>query len=331
MIEIKAYSSHLEQKHIDFASKYWKKSRRITPEYIYWKFRGKQNEDLPSFILAIKEDKVIGQLGLIPFNVNVEGKVYESQWTCDLMVDNDYRGSGVAKLLYDFAHKQKQITFGSDPSPAASKSMKKAGYKSIKASYKFLFSLNLGGILKLKGLDLKLLNNIPNFYTYFFILYGKIRKQRFDTIGKLEYTKLNNSNDRDGFVSTVHDVDFINWRYEKFKNYYKGINTYSNKKGDSFSGYLADSTYFLTDFKIKNWLAFFDMMAQIIIKYKSQNLKIIRFAANDETRFNALWFFGFIKFRTRGEVIYYTDNNDLSDKIINKKFYYTYSDSDENI
>ena len=331
MIEIKPYSSHLEQKHIDFASKYWTKSRRITPEYIYWKFRGKQGELLPSFILAIKEDKVIGQLGLIPFNVNVEGKVYESQWTCDLMVDNDYRGSGVAKLLYDFAHKQKQITFGSDPSPAAAKSMKKAGYKSIKASYKFLFSLNLGGILKLKGIDLKILNKTPNFFAYFFILYGKIRKQRFDTISKLEYTKLNDEKERIGFVSTVHDTDFINWRYEKFKKYYKGINTYSNKKGDSFSGYLADSTYFLANFKIKNWLVFLDAISQIINEYKPKNLQTIRFMANDETRFNALWFFGFIKFRTRGEVIYYTDNKELSEKIKTKKFYYTYSDSDEHI
>lgn len=331
MIEIKPYVPDLEQKHIDFASKYWTKSRRKIPEYIYWKFRGNQGKPLPSFILAIENEKVIGQLGVIPVAINVEGETYKTQWACDLMVDNAYRGAGVAKLLYDFAHQQKTITLGSDPSPAASKSMKKAGYKFMRGPYKFLFSLTLGGILSLKRIDLKRLNNVPNFFAYFFILYGKIRKQRFNLIDKSEYVKLNNPNERIGFVSTIHDEDFINWRYEKFKNYYKGIDTYSNKKGDSFSGYLADSTYFLTDFKIKNWFIFFDIISQIIIAYKPQNLKTIRFAVNEEKRFDALWFFGFIKFRTRGEVIYYTENKELSEKLKTKKFYYTYSDSDENI
>lgn len=331
MIEIKPYSPNLEQSHIDFASKYWTKSRRKTPEYIYWKFRGTMNKILPSFILALEEDKVIGQLGLIPVKVFVEDEVYESQWACDLMVDEEARGKGVAKLLYDYAHQQKPLTLGSDPSPAASKSMKKAGYKSINASYKFLFALNLGVVLKLKRIDFKILYGIPNFFSYFFMLYGKIRSKRFVPVNKIEYTKLNNEKDRVQFISTIHDVDFVNWRYENFKKYYKGIDTFSNKKGDSFSGYFSDSAYYLTNFKTKNWLSFFDIISQILNEYAPQKLEKIRFCSNDKKHYKSLWFFGFIKFRTRGEVIYYTDNEKINDKLKNKFFYYTYSDSDENI
>jgi len=58
MIEIKPYAPDLEQKHIDFASKYWTKLRRKTPEYIYWKFRGKHGRTLPSFILDVINDEL---------------------------------------------------------------------------------------------------------------------------------------------------------------------------------------------------------------------------------------------------------------------------------
>src|SRR5690606_6549679 len=123
MIEIKPYSAEFEEAHIQFASKYWTKGRRKNPEYIYWKFRGNPNTNLPGFILAIDDNKVVGQLGVIPSIISIEDKIYDAQWACDLMVDMDYRGKNVAKQLYDYAHNLKSITLGSNPSAAASKSM----------------------------------------------------------------------------------------------------------------------------------------------------------------------------------------------------------------
>lgn len=331
MIEIKYYTPDLEQKHIDFASKYWTKSRRKTPEYIYWKFRGSQGKELKSFILAIENEKVIGQLGIIPVDLKVDGEIYSSQWACDLMVEKEYRGKGVAKLLYDFAHQQKQITLGSDPSPAASKSMQAAGYKSIKSSYKFFFSSTVGDILKLKKIDYKIFNVTPNFFIYFYILYGKIRKKQFEITDKFEYLKIKSLADNNEFASIEHNNDFLNWRYEKFQPYYDGIKTYSNNKNSGFAGYYSDKTYYITDLKISSWITFFDIISQIIIQYRNDGLQNIRFCSNYNSHFNMLWLLGFIKFRTRGEVIFFTENIELSKKIATKTFYYTFSNSDENI
>ena len=331
MIEIKKYNPDLEQAHIDFASKYWTKSRRKIPEYIYWKFRRKNEEDLSSFLLAVKEGVVIGQLGLIPSDVYVDGKIYQSQWACDLMVDNAYRGSGIAKLLYEFAHKQKEITFGSDPSPAAYKSMTKSGYHTIKASWKLLFSVNIGGILKLKSINIPFFNYVPNIFLLFFLFWNAIRKQLFKKISKEQYQLINDIKNESEYVSTVQNDNFISWRHNSFKHYYIGIESFVNKKGTSFSGFYVDNSYYITNFKITNLYGFFDVISQIIDQYRKEGLQTIRLFCNDEKLSKQLPFFGFIKFRTRSKVIFYTDNKDLIKAISSKKFYYTYSDSDENI
>ena len=331
MIEIKKYNSDLEQAHFDFASKYWTKARRKTPEYIYWKFRRKNNEDLSSFLLAVKDNIVIGQLGLIPVDVYIDGKVYQSQWACDLMVDNAYRGYGVAKLLYEFAHKQKEITFGSDPSAAAYKSMTKSGYNTIKASWKFLFSVTIGGILKLKNINISFFNHVPNMFLFFFLFWNKIRKQLFEKISKEQYQLINDLKNESEFISAVQDDSFVSWRYNPFKPYYLGIDTFVNQKGSSFSGFYVDNCYYITNFKANRIIDFFDIISYIIAQYREKELLVIKFFCNDEKLSKRLPFYGFIKFRTRSKVIFYTDNKDLIKKIINKKFYYTYSDSDENI
>ena len=78
-IRIVPYGNDYIEKHREFASKYWIKKRRLDSEYIFWKFRGDKNEELKSFLLATHEDKVIGQLGLVPCVLKVNGELVESQ------------------------------------------------------------------------------------------------------------------------------------------------------------------------------------------------------------------------------------------------------------
>ena len=159
-LQIVPYQPDLEQAHIDFATQYWNKKRRFTPEYIYWKFRGTPNKELWSFLLAVVDNKVIGQLGLVPCKVKLGDHIYEAQWACDLMVDHTYRGKSVAKFLYETAHRLKPITLGSDPSPAAFKSMTKAGYRRLEGPIKFILPVSIGKTLQLKTNRFAFLNNL---------------------------------------------------------------------------------------------------------------------------------------------------------------------------
>ena len=116
-IQIVEYSDKWEEEHLRFARKYWKKKRRAIPEYIYWKFRGKADEQLPSLILAVKNNTVIGQIGLIPFDLTYKNKRIAAQWRCDLMVDKEYRGKNVAKKLYQVMEQNGRISLSVNPSP----------------------------------------------------------------------------------------------------------------------------------------------------------------------------------------------------------------------
>lgn len=329
-IIVTPYCKELEQKHIEFASQYWTKKRRKEPAYIYWKFRGNPNEELNSFILAIDKDKVVGQLGLIPCKINIDGEVYHTQWACDLMVDKEYRGMNIANLLYDYAHKLKPITLGSDPSPAASKSMKKKGYQSLKSSYKHIFALKIGELSKLKNYQNKFLDFLYNPFLLFYLVINKISRNKFETVDKSSYKSLKPK--KTNKIKVVRDEEFISWRFYPFNGFYPGIEIKSQKNKEIFYlGYFSSSTYFITDFNIKNIFHLFQIISDITNRFKSKGLLRIRFSNNNINLSKWLSFFGIIKFRTQTEIIFHTEDKDLEKKITNNVFYYTYMDSDENI
>lgn len=327
MIEIHPYGPQWEQAHIAFASKYWTKSRRKIPEYIYWKFRGQPTTEITSFLLAIENNEVIGQLGLIPVNLVIEGNVYDSQWACDLMVDTSYRGKNVAKLLYEVAHNQKTITIGSDPSPAASKSMQKNGYQLLPSFWRFIFPMNLNQVTTLKGFDSNFLKKIPNPFLLLVVLRNIFHKNTFRTVDLSNLLLHPLQEYKSQLVFVARDIEFAKWRFGSFKNYYKGAEFRLNNQQHFYSGYFTNDTYYLMDYWIKNRLDFFLILGDIINRYKNSGLKAIRFFGLDEK----LFCLGCLKFRTRSEIIYYTNSTEIKQKINSKVFYYTYADSDENI
>ena len=331
MIEIVPYGPKWEQAHIAFATKYWTKSRRKIPEYIYWKFRGEPSTEISSFILAVENDTVIGQLGLIPVNIQVEDGVYETQWACDLMVDIAYRGKGVAKLLYDFAHSQKIITVGCDPSPAASASMQKNGYDIMSAAWKCFLPMNLNEITKLKKRNYKIFKNIPNPFLLFFKILDKIQPSTFKTLRTDFFEKEYKPPSSNLYAFVVRNKSFIMWRYSHFSKFYDGFEIRINQREIWYSGFFSKNYYYITDFRITNDINFIGIVNDIINRYKKMNLSMIRFYSNDNRLVTKLPFFGCLKFKTKSEIIYFTTDVALKSKLITKDFFYTYADSDDNI
>jgi GNAT superfamily N-acetyltransferase len=327
MIEIKRYSPDYENAHIAFAQKYWTKKRRLTPDYIYWKFRGVPGQELNAFILAFDGAKVVGQFGMVPCQVIFNKIVIDGQWACDLMVDFDYRGKGVAEKLYDFAHQNKPITLGSDPSPAAEKSMVKKGYLSLDGPRKFVFPIKIGEIFKLKGIKNGLANKIPN--PFLLILYF-FKNNNFKQITASEYQAIKQPEEVN-YLQCHYNTDFFNWRFSAFKNYYNGIDCYQDKDVSLFTGYLVSGIYHLTDFKVNNLLSFLKLIAFIYFKYRKSGIMRIKFVSIDAVLNSKLPFLGFILFRTRTKIIVFSPLEKIKSFIKNEKFRYTLHDSDENI
>ncbi len=326
-IKIKYYAKEHEAAHVIFAQKYWTKKRRSIPEYIYWKFRGTPTSELKAFILAFDGSEVVGQFGLVPCKILIDGELIEGQWACDLMVDTQYRGKGVADKLYDFAHQNKPITLGSDPSPAAEKSMIKKGYTAHDGPRKFVFPIKIGEIFKLKRIKFDFFDKVPNPFVLILFFF---KNNNYKIIQVNEYEELNKYY-KDEFLKGHYDTDFYNWRFAEFKNYYYGIDCYRNDKGANFTGYFVNGVYYLTDFKVEGLRSFLNMIAFIYFKHRSLNIVRIKFVSMDADLNNKLPFLGFIRFSTRTKVIIFTPIEKIKAFIKNKKFRYTLHDSDENI
>lgn len=129
------------------------KERRRDAAYLRWKFRGPATGEVPGLLVALDGDTVVGQLGLIPVDLAVDGEVLPAQWACDLMVDDRLRLGGVGTALLRAGMEGRRITLGSEPSPAADVAMARAGFRPIPGPTKMALPIDLSHVLewKLRG------------------------------------------------------------------------------------------------------------------------------------------------------------------------------------
>jgi GNAT superfamily N-acetyltransferase len=330
MIQIVNYSPEYEEQHFEFATKmFGKRRKRRNADYIYWKFRGNQSESLPGLKLAIENGEIIGQLGLIPCLLKVGNESIETQWACDLVVDKAYRGKGVASRLYDVAHKEKRITLGSNPSPSAEKSMLRSGYKKLKSSSKQFIPIYLGVPLQMKGLPHKFLKTVQN--PFLGVYKQKKYKRNFESLDifDIDHDQIFKKREEDN-LSILVDESFKNWRFNKFKDYYPGIKLFRLSFTTTFfSGYYHGNIYLITDFHLEKQEHFYSII-NFILSFISGNIERIKFQNNlNSKKLGSL--LTTIEYSTKTSIIYFTEDKNLSDHIMNKSFYYTHQDSDENI
>lgn len=329
MIEIKPYGPEWENAHSDFALRHWTKTRRRIPSYIYWKFRSKPGVSTHSFLLAVDGSKVIGQFGVIPVWLQVEGERIAAQWACDLMIDPEYRGQGVAQLLYEAAHANCPITLGSDPSPSASKSMKRMGYQSLSGGFKYVFPYRLGDLLRYKKKSIPVLNWIPHPFLVAVRLFSIFNRSLYQEISPNQYTSHKTSFDL-SVVGIEQDDSFVAWRYPSFENYYSGVKCFSTNSGQTFSGYFQNDRFYVASYTAQTYKELWKMLQHLLL-LKSNSQGSIRILASNHLVDKRLRRLGFIRFGTPTEIIFYTADLSLKKLLLTKTFFYTYIDSDENI
>lgn len=329
-VEIVNYSPEYEERHFAFATKmFGNRRKRRNADYLYWKFRGEQNKELKSLKLATIDNVIVGQFGVIPIEVNVGNQIIDAQWACELIVDPDYRGKGVAKLLYQAAHDQKELTLGSDPSPAAEISMLRAGYKKLKSSNKQFIPIFLGLPLKMKGINVSFLDQVRNPFLKFYT--SKKYSAAFKELNILEADhkqmfQLNENNQ----IFIERSLDFKDWRFTSFKDYYPNVRLFNLENTKTFySGYYHGDIYFITDFILESE-THFPYLIHHILNYIPSNIERIRFLNNTDKKVLGSKLTT-IKYRTETSIIYFTKNKDIDRLLNDKYFYYTHQDSDENI
>lgn len=334
-ISIIYYDSNIENAHIDFARIYFNNRRkRINPDYIRWKF-GTSDPSKTSMILAISNGLVVGQLGLIPTNVILNGEKYEAHWACDLMVHRDFRGKGVARMLYNKAISEK-ITLGSDPSPSATLSMSKFGFQTIDGPWKFFFPLNSSVLLDLK---FKLNNSFWKLLKHPMLLIVILKRKL--NIGKnlnliqisLKDIDWSFKNDLEsGYLGIEQDYHRINIRLGKFLDYRDECLVFQETNKYILLCDVSPKKCLIAFFQYQDEFIGKKVLEALIYYMYKKGIQDIRWMANNKSQEYMLKSLGFIKFRTRTKIIYCSQDPGFNLKMQSQtKFHYTFLDSDENI
>lgn len=329
-IKIEYYSKKWEVAHMNFAKQYWKKRRRFTPKYIYWKFRGDKNSCLKSFLLAVSDNRVIGQIGMIPCEAIIDGKSVNAQWICDLMIDNEFRGKNIAAKLYEKIESNGRYVLGSDPSPSAKKSLIKNGYSIYPGPWVMLFPLSIGGTLSIKLPFFSSLSFIINpVYVVVKMFLNRWLEGCYEV--SFDHSDWNHLQENKNIKGYVKRSDaYLEWRLSKFDDFYSGIRIV-RKIGSSAFMYFYEGSgcMYVADYRYENIKELACLLTYIGTHARKKQLDFIKIMANNDNEVRDLSLLLSIKMRTRTEIVMKANPSRVQDVLL--PFYYTLMDSDENI
>ena len=334
-IKITPYGPEWEDKHQAFARKHYNnRRRRVLPHYIYWKFRGEQEMPLPSFLLAICDNEVVGQLGLVPGQVKFEGKVFEAHWACDLMVSSEFRGKGIANMLYTEGVNRK-IVFASDVSPSAAVSMARFGFKELHAPTKLFYPIHLSSLTDMVYPKLSPVARVlPNPVPWILRLRSGV-KGGLKSISILEpqidYEWIASQQQKDR-VYAVHDSKHYQWRIGAFEDFQQDGKYFQIREKCFAAIRISGKLGLIVDFYSSDYKIAARVLRDIILYMKNQGVTLIKFLSTNAKIIRICKHLGFITGRNSVDVIYCSKNAEFNTLVKQDTvFEYTLIDCDESI
>lgn len=326
------YSEKWSKSHAEFAAKMWpNKLRRRNEAHIRWKFRGPSSGEVPGFLLAVIDGKVVGQLGLIPVKLWVNGRVFDAQWACDLMVDSEIRLKGIGSLLLAAGMERDMVTLGSNPSSLADISMSKLGFLALTGPRSMILPLTIDYVLDLLGrkrVENKWIEN--SLQTLLNLRNQACRKKRTEQISQIPAIDVIDRISEHQQALTkphiVHDADFLTWRFSSV------LPTKIRAWVSSTAGYAVSETtprtYYVYDWFTEDKFEAQSLFERLILDAVDSACQSLMAYANSSTEVDYLKSLGFVSMRTPVKVIYYPQEMFATDK---RHFHYCIYDSDGNL
>ena len=326
------YSDKWVESHAALAAKMWPhKLRRRNEAYIRWKFRGPSKGEVPGFLVAVLEDRVVGQLGLIPVKMWIDGQIVDAQWACDLMVDSDIRQKGIGSLLLAKGMFRDMVTLGSNPSKLADLSMTKLGFKSLigprsmvlplKSNYALELLIkkrvSMGGFSSILQPLLDLRNKFYKAHSH-----SKVDRVLIDQVISL----IENRQKKIKVPYIIHDKDFFDWRLSSVLP--ADIRVWLSEYDAFAVTEPTPRTYYIYDWQASSKLETKALFGKLTADALNEGCASLTAYANTSEEEDYLKGIGFVSMRTPVKVIYYPEKAIDSGT---STFHYSIYDSDGNL
>ena len=159
------------------------------------------------------------------------------------MVDPDFRGKNVAIKLYEFmlGDLKEYEHLGSDPSPAAEKSMKRSGFYELSSTDKYILPVEIIGFLRTKFKKIPKAIHVHNYFAILIIkLFSSSKEKYFETtLNDLSDDYLRHIKPADSSWFQIQTIRSLKWRLQERPLHKLEAKIYSNKQDAAFIVYKA--------------------------------------------------------------------------------------------
>ncbi|MBX2955228.1 MAG: hypothetical protein KF846_03665 [Cyclobacteriaceae bacterium] len=334
---IKYLSAETASSHSDFVNKAWPTSAsRKDPNYLAWKFRSNSTTEIKNLLLAIHNDTVVGQLGLIPVQINTGKVITDAKWGCNFKVLHTYEGGGYGALLDIQSLGLSDVILGASPTPQSEELKIRLNFKKMEGPFKMVYPLRFLPFveMKLHGLPLFLKKIIAGIAGLAFRIWFFLNHINFN------HTPVENGTYKDVIEQIqkhrsalkiphiVHDKSFLDWRCGQVNSYRTETLSLYTSDGSFILYYPSKSYCYLYEYFFKSNGAMKSLLKEVSkIAAEKKCTGLYTYVNYDELKWQ-LRKFGFFAFREKVVVYGYTNNPAVT---FGDKFHLDAYDSDGNI
>jgi hypothetical protein len=334
---VKNFSSEHAASHADFVRQSWPTSAlRKDPTYLAWKFRSNSPAEIHNLLLAIHENNVVGQLGVIPAQIKIDDQVLSAGWGCNFKVLEAYEGAGYGSLLDIQSLSMNEVTLGASPTKQSEELKIRLNFLKLEGPVKMAYPISFLPFIEMKlgSLPMPLKKLMAGLAQLAFRFVGVFKHGSSDK----ELVKTGTYQDIIAFIKTyrasitlphiVHDETFLNWRCGRVGDH----------RTESMSLYLADGSFILyypsktycylyeSSFKSGNSMKL--LLNELVRIARQKNCTGLYTYVNYAEQQTQLKSYGFFSFRERVTVYAHSGNPSIK---FGNKFHLDAYDSDGNI
>lgn len=219
-----------------------------------WRWRSDDNPvrmpEIPGFLIAELEGKIVGVHGLAPMRVKVGEQVIVASCSCDLAVDHSARSAGMKIKLKALSKELSAMHLSTSANEPANKITMALGGKEIPAGRrKLLKPLKLSGLLKRTlrakagaigagiGTVLGARADWPMALARTFTKYPALEGTEIKPIARFDarFDQFWQTTSKQHSIMVVRDAAYLNWRYAEYP--FAGISSYGLYRGEQVLGY----------------------------------------------------------------------------------------------